>query len=129
MMTKKNFFETVAEMNDEILSTYFDESAETVRDFCAKQIVQLEKRSKSATPSKAQRENAEIRDKIVALILAENKSFTLADIVAELEKQEITATPNKVAALLRPAIDDGRIVRTKGGKKNPTSYHRNENQL
>lgn len=113
MITKRNFFETVAEMNDEILSTYFDEAAETVRDFCAKQIVQLEKRA--SVPTAKQKENDTIKADVIEILSDAGEPMEVEGIRSALNAihSELSAplTSQRVSALLSQLVKAEQIVR------------------
>lgn len=76
-------------------------------DFVTSEIALLDKRAAAPKkPTKSQRDNAEIKDVIMLL---------LADVAAPVRATEIAAemglSVQKITALLRQLVDDGRVTR------------------
>lgn len=96
---------------------YFNELKEIVADnaeliaFLDRQIELVSK--KRTAPTKAQRENAEVIEKVFEYLDAQEEPTTIDVIVSEFG---LTST-QKASALLKKLVDDGRVVKTKDGKK------------
>lgn len=114
MITKRNFFETVAQMNDEILSAHFDESAETVRAYCAEQI---EKLSRPSAPTAQQKINAQLKDEIVEILSDAGAPMEVEGIRVALiglhsgNEELFPLTSQRVSALLSQLVKAEQIVR------------------
>ena len=106
-MTKKEMFAHIATINAD--------NAEIV-EFCNHQIELLNNRKsgKSDKPSKAQRENAALAEKVIAVMGLEPRTAT--DIVVAVNCSEIRS-PQKVVGLMKGLLDEGRVIKVKEGKK------------
>ena len=106
-MTKREMFNLIASVNAD--------NAEIVT-FCNNEISALDHRKASKTPTKVQKENVVVMEKIVE---------ALADIaapctVSELLKHGIEGfepSNQKASALLRKLVEEKRVVKTIEGKK------------
>lgn len=106
-MTKKEMFVTIA--------TLLADNAEVV-DFCNHEISLLESRKTSKSPTKTQKENEGIMDTIALALAGFESPVTVTELIAGGEGLE-GLTNQKVSALLRKMIENGRVVKTIEGKK------------
>lgn len=86
-----------------------------VQEFLAKEIEATNKKNarKSTTPTKTQKENAEIKEKIVALLRDAEDGMTAGEVATALE----LSSPQKASALLKQLYDAGTITKAKVGKR------------
>ena len=77
---------------------------------------QLAKRSTSKTPTKTQKENEVIMERIVDTLVAMAKPATVTEILAY-GIEGFDLTNQKVSALLRKLVESGKVVKTIEGKK------------
>lgn len=84
------------------------------QEFLAKEIAKIEKANsrKSSAPTKAQRENAVLREKMFDEIQASTDGLT----ASELAELMGFASTQKVVGNIRPLITDGKVLRVKAGK-------------
>ncbi|MBR3673856.1 MAG: hypothetical protein IKN65_06225 [Clostridia bacterium] len=106
-MTKKEMFATIATINAD--------NAEIV-EFCNHQIELLDNRKTSKTPTKKQKENEVIMDTILSALVEMDSPVTVTELIANGEGLEGLAN-QKVSALLRKLVLDGKVVKTTEGKK------------
>lgn len=77
---------------------------------------QLAKRSSTKTPTKTQKENEVIMERIVDALADVGKAVTVTDLIAHgIEGFELTN--QKVSALLRKLVEAGKVNKTIKGKK------------
>lgn len=107
-MTKRDVFAKAMEM--------FAEGSEE-REVMVKAIAQLDK--KSSKPTKAQLENAGIKEELLDE-LAKYDEPQPAKVIAE----GAGYSTAKVSALLRQLVAEGKVVKTEGKGKNPATYDR-----
>ena len=77
---------------------------------------QLAKRGSSKTPTKTQKENEVIKEQILKTLEGIGKSATVTDILT-FGVEGFELTNQKVSALLRQMVADGKVVKTIEGKK------------
>lgn len=77
---------------------------------------QLAKRSTAKTPTKVQKENAVIKEKILETLAEIGCPTTITDML-EHGVEGFELTNQKTSALLRQLIDDGKVVKTIEKKK------------
>lgn len=108
-MTKREMFAVIADL--------CADNAEVV-DFCNHEIELLNARKnhKSDKPSKAQRENAELAEVVFEFLMEAGGPVAAADVVEGVENPAIRST-QKVSALMKMLIADGRVVKRLDGKK------------
>lgn len=106
-MTKKEMFATIATINAD--------NAEIV-EFCNHQIELLDNRKTSKTPTKKQKENEVIMDTILSALVEMDSPVTVTELIANGEGLEGLAN-QKVSALLRKLVLDGKVVKATEGKK------------
>lgn len=108
-MTKVAKFNAIAKALEGVTLEGFD-----VQEFLSNEIAQVERRNarKSNKPSKTQRENAEIKERILTL-LADNPDGLMA---AEVAKELGLNSPQKASALLKQLKESGEVNREKTGK-------------
>lgn len=106
-MTKKEMFAFIATVNAD---------KPEIVEFCNHQIEMLENRktNKSDKPSKAQRENAELAERVIAVMGVEPMSAT--EIMEAVNHEKIRST-QKARALVGILMDEGRVESVKEGKK------------
>ena len=93
-----------------------DESNATVIEKLEALKAQLEKRSSTKTPTKTQKENEVIMERIVDALADAGKPITVTELLAHgIEGYELTN--QKTSALLRKLKDAGRVTKTIEGKK------------
>lgn len=100
-------------LNDNI--QYGDDFSATVEKLEALK-AQLAKRSTSKTPTKTQKENEVIMDRMVAALEAINKPTTVTDLLAH-GIDGYVLTNQKASALLRKLVEAGKVTKTIVGKK------------
>lgn len=106
-MTKREMFSLLATVNAD--------NAEIV-EFCNHEIKLLDAKKSSKTPTKTQKENEVIMERI-ALDLAEfDKPVTVTELIAGGEGLE-GLTNQKVSALLRKMVEAGKVVKSIEKKK------------
>ena len=76
---------------------------------------QLEKRTASKTPTKTQKENEVIMEKIVVALTEIGEPVTVTDLIDKSEGLGYTC--QKISALLRKLIEAGKVVKHFEGKK------------
>ena len=77
---------------------------------------QLAKRGSSKTPTKTQKENEVIMDRMVAALEAIGEPTTVTDLLAH-GVDGYTLTNQKASALLRKLVEAGKVTKTIVGKK------------
>lgn len=77
---------------------------------------QLAKRGSSKTPTKTQKENEVIMDRMVAALEAINEPTTVTDLLAH-GIDGYVLTNQKASALLRKLVEAGKVTKTIVGKK------------
>jgi hypothetical protein len=107
--TQKDYFNEIIEL-----------AAENGRDdlvaFCEDRIEKLSRKSGSKKPTKTQVENEGLKDVIKDAMATLGKAST----VTEIQAVDITLgdlTNQRVSALLRQMVNDGKVVKTIEGKK------------
>lgn len=106
-MTKKEMFAHIATVNAN--------DAEIV-EFCNRQIELLDNRKTSKTPTKTQKENEVIMERIALDLARFEKPVTVTELIAGSEDLE-GLTNQKVSALLRKMVEAQKVVKTIEGKK------------
>ena len=106
-MTKKEMFNLIATVNAD--------NAEIV-EFCNHELDLLNSRKSSKTPTKTQKENEVIMEKIERDLIEFEKPVTVTELIAGGDGLE-GLTNQKVSALLRKMVEAGRVVKTIEGKK------------
>lgn len=106
-MTKKEMFAHIATVNAN--------DAEIV-EFCNRQIELLDNRKTSKTPTKTQKENEVIMERIALDLAQFEKPVTVTELIAGSEDLE-GLTNQKVSALLRKMVEAQKVVKTIEGKK------------
>ena len=105
-MTKKEMFNLIATVNAD--------NAEIV-EFCNHQIDLLSAKSAKKTPTKTQKENEGIMDTI-AEVLGTVEKATVSEVIGA-DARLSSFSNQKISALLRKMVSDGRVVKTIEGKK------------
>lgn len=106
-MTKREMFETIATINAD---------REEIVEFCKKEIELLNKRNSSKSLTKTQKANEGLMEQIFTDLEEFGKPVTVTELLAGSEG--MTGLSNqKVSALLRKMVLDGRVVKTIEGKK------------
>lgn len=106
-MTKKEMFALIATVNAD---------NEEIVAFCNKEIEHLNARKSSNSLTKTQKENIEVKDAIVNALASAEKALT----VTELQQTNVDMAQysnQKLSALLRQLVADGKVVKTIEGKK------------
>lgn len=94
---------------------YGDDFSDTVEKLEALK-AQLAKRSSSKTPTKAQKENVVIMERIVDALSDVGEPVTVTDLLKHgVEGYELTN--QKTSALLRKMVEEGKVVKTTEGRK------------
>jgi len=93
-----------------------DESNATVIEKLEALKAQLEKRGTKKTPTKTQKENEVIMDRMVAALEAIGEPTTVTDLLAH-GVDGYTLTNQKASALLRKLVEAGKVTKTIVGKK------------
>ena len=106
---------TQKEMFNEIITFAQAGNRQDIVEFCKGRIAVLDKKSESRTPTKTQKENAELA-KIILEVLKGSKPMTVTEIQ---NKNEILGSLNnqKVSAILRNMVKDGTVTRDTSTKK------------
>ena len=106
---------TQKEMFNEIIAFAQAGNRQDIVEFCKGRIAVLDKKSESRTPTKTQKENAELA-KIILEVLKGSKPMTVTEIQ---NKNEILGSLNnqKVSAILRNMVKDGTVTRDTSTKK------------
>ena len=110
-MTKVAKFNALAEM---VGTDAVFEDGTKVSDFLAHEVEMTNKRNarKSVSPTKAQKENAEIKTKILDTLADASDGMTASEVAKALGLN----SPQKATALLKQLIDEGKVTRGKVGK-------------
>lgn len=105
-MTKREMFERIATINA---------ADEEIVAFCEKEIELLNKRKSGKKGlTKTQKENEEIKA-VIAEVLADADRMTVSELIKADERLDYSN--QKISALLRGMVEDGRVVKTMEGKK------------
>ena len=105
--TNKEFFAEVialAQGNEELVA------------WAEKQIKALEDKAANRKPTKTQKENEGVKDEIVNVLAAFGKPATVTEVLAKGNFPADTSN-QKITALLRQLIADGKVVKTVDKKK------------
>lgn len=105
-MTQKDFF-------NEIIKVAQDAGREDIVEFAEGRIAVLDKKTANRKPSKTQAENADLKEKIAAVLTADGQTVT--DIIAALGIDGLSN--QKVSALLRQMVADGVAVKSSDKRK------------
>ncbi len=106
-MTKMEMFNLIATTNAD---------NEEIVEFCKHEIEILSKRKGSKSPTKAQKENEGVMDKIAEALATFEDGATVTEIIKSSE--DLSDFSNqKVSALLRKMIDAEKVKKTMSGKK------------
>lgn len=108
-MTKVQKFNAIAKALEGITLDGFD-----AQEFIATEIAAVEKKNarKSATPTKTQKENEAIKDRILEALGASEDGMTATEVAKALE----LSSPQKASALLRQLVTTGKVGKAKVGK-------------
>ena len=106
-MTKKEMFAHIATVNAA--------DAEIV-EFCNHQIELLDARKSSKSPTKTQKANEDLMDKIEFALINADAPLTVTDLISSEDALE-GYTNQKISALLRKMVEAGRATKTIEGKK------------
>lgn len=111
-MTKVAKFTAIANALEAQGITFEDFDAQA---FLAKEIETTNKKNahKSTTPTKTQKENEEIKGKIVALLADREDGMTAGEVATALG----LSSPQKASALLKQLCDSGKVSKAKVGKR------------
>lgn len=109
-ITKKDMFRAI------IAACQSDES---IVKFCEHEIELLDKKSsaKSGKLTKAQLENEGIKESIIDALAAESEGITISDLAAKNADTLGGYSNQKISALMRQLIDEGKVVKTSDKKK------------
>ena len=115
---------TQKEMFNEIIKFAQAGNRQDIVEFCKGRIAVLEKKSESRTQTKTQKENAEL-SKIILEVLKGSKPMTVTEIQS---KNEVlgSLSNQKVSAVTRLLVSDGKVIRDDSGKKTLFSIKRGE---
>lgn len=110
-MTKVAKFNALAEM---IGADAVFEDGTKVADFLAHEVEMTNKRNarKSMSPTKTQKENEEIKTKILDTLTDTSDGMTASEVAKTLDLN----SPQKATALLKQLIDEGKVTKGKVGK-------------
>ena len=106
-MTKKEMFALIA-------SLHADD--EEIVNFCDHEIELLNAKNSKKSPTKAQKENVVIMDRIADALADCNVPVTVTELLAH-GVEGFEMTNQKASALLRKMVADGRVVKAIEGKK------------
>lgn len=108
--TQKDFYNAMV--------AYFNGDATEVTvaemvDFCKGRIAVLDNKSASRKPTKTQKENEELKEKVLAVL--GSKGITVSEVMTK--DADLGALSNqKVSALLKSLVNDGKVAREKDKK-------------
>ena len=107
-MTKVQKFTAIAKALEGVTLDGFDAQA-----FLASEIALVNKRNarKSSTPTKTQKENESLKEKILEIMANSENAMTATEV-----GKVLGLTPQKVSALMKQLIADGKVEKTKVGK-------------
>ena len=113
---------TQKEMFNEIIAFAQAGNRQDIVEFCKGRIAVLEKKSENRTQTKTQKENAEL-SKIILEVLKGSKPMTVTEIQS---KNEVlgSLSNQKVSAVTRLLVSDGKVIRDDSGKKTLFSIKR-----
>lgn len=106
-MTKREMFAHIASVNAS--------DAEIV-EFCEKEIARLDARKGSKTLTKTQKANEGVKDAIAEALGSFESGATVTEIIKSSEALSEFSN-QKISALLRKMVEEGRVVKTVEGKK------------
>lgn len=106
-MTKKEMFNLIATVNAD---------NEEIVAFCAHEISLLDAKRSSKSMTKTQKENIGVMDAIASALASAEKGFTVTELINS-DEALAGLTCQKVSALLRKMVADGRVIKTIEGKK------------
>lgn len=113
-MTKKEWF---AEIKAIVESTQIDnEKKVEMIDFINHEIELLERKHSKSGQTKTQKENIEVMEKIMSVLMEINKPVTITELQNENEKMAKYSN-QKLSALLKKLVDEGRVVKIQEKKK------------
>jgi DNA-binding transcriptional regulator GbsR (MarR family) len=105
-MTQKDFF-------NEIIALAKTANREDIVEFAQERIEALNKKTASRKPSKTQKENVDLKNKIAEVLTSEGQTVT--EIIASLGVDGLSN--QKVSALLRQMEADGIVAKTTDKRK------------
>lgn len=106
--TKKEYFTTIKG----IIEDTTVENKEEILNFINHEIELLNRKSVKSEQTKTQKENIKIKENIAEILTDFNKPVTVSEIIA------VNGLSNqKVSALLRQMVKDGKVERTEEKKK------------
>jgi len=115
-MTNREFFEAIVTLNP----------SDELTQFAVDAITKLDHRNelRKGQESKSKRENASVKDSIVALVSACEEGIIAVDIAKALSTEESPISPNKVTALCTALVKDGILTaeKVKVGKSKVNQY-------
>jgi sulfur carrier protein ThiS len=111
-MTKRELFNALVTI---VEGTEVENAAELVEGLQHEiELLDNRKSYKSDKPTKAQKERMEQAEKVAAVL--GDEGMTATDVIAAVNDENIRST-QKVSALMKVLINDGRAVKVKDGKK------------
>lgn len=116
MVTKREFLQAVAELNEHV------ELAEYAKAEIEKMDIQNERRKAKRQNSAKAKENAEL-GQVILQTLTDGNRVQAKVIVARLKEQGIDVTTQKVTAVLKPLIENGEVEQIYPEKRHlPAEY-------
>lgn len=106
-MTQREMFKRIATLNAE---------DEEIVAFCKAKIEQLNHRSTNKAPTKTQKENVGIMEIIMDALSVAGQPVTVTELIAGCDELA-EYTNQKISALLRKLVADGRATQSKDGRK------------
>ena len=106
-MTKKEMFALIATVNAD---------NEEIVAFCEKEIALLENRKSSKSPTKTQKEKMAIKETIVEVLASAGVPVTVTELL-KADERLASFSNQKVSALLRQLVSEGKVVKAIEGKK------------
>lgn len=105
-MTKREMFERIASLHQD---------EQEIVEFCNYEISLLDKHNSYRTPTKTQKENEKILDVVLEVLGSFSEPLTVTELIST---DALSAYSNqKISALLRKLIADGKVVKIVEGKK------------
>lgn len=108
---------TKREMFAEIVALATANEREDIKAFCEHEIELLAKKAGKSTPTKAQKENVELVEKVYNALVIVGRPVTATELLAEMEPIEGVTSNQKLSALLKKLVDGNRVTKTVEKKK------------
>lgn len=117
-LTKKDYFKMIKEI--------VGEERKDLQEFCDKEIALLEKKNTNKGATKTQKENEEIKVKVLQALRVIGEKTTITNLQAN-DEEMAQYSNQKLSALLKQLVESNKVIRTQ--EKKVTYFEINDEQV